>query len=57
VRYIDEKLLSIKDSGEFWKIFNEEREKRRKQMRRLPFTKKIEIVSRMQRMSLPKRGK
>ena len=51
------KLLSIKDSGEFWKVFNEEREKRRKQMRELPFAKKIEIVSRMQRMSLLKREK
>jgi hypothetical protein len=51
------KLLSIKDSGEFWKVFSEEREKRRRQMRRLSFAKKIEIVSQMRRMSLLKKGK
>ena len=41
------KLLSIKDSEEFWKVFAEEREARRKQLRNLPYAKKIEIVERM----------
>jgi len=38
------KLLSITDSEEFWKIFCEEREARRKQLRNLPLDRKIEIV-------------
>jgi len=51
------KLLWAKDSEEFWEVFSKEREKRRKQLRRLPFAKKIEIVSEMQRMVLPKKRK
>jgi len=46
------KLLWIKDSKEFWKVFGEEREKRRERLRRLPFAKKIEIVEKMKRMNL-----
>jgi len=37
------KLLSIRDSEDFWKVFSEEREARRRQLRNLPFAKKIEI--------------
>ena len=37
------KLLSIRDSEDFWKVFSEEREARRRQLRDLPFAKKIEI--------------
>jgi len=51
------KLLWIKDSGKFWEVFNQERRKRREKLRKLPFAKKIEIVSQMQKMSLTKRAK
>jgi hypothetical protein len=51
------RLLWIKDSKEFWEAFTKERILRRDKLRRLPFAKKIEIVSRMQKMSFPKRGK
>lgn len=44
------KLLWIKDSKEFWKVFSEERKKLRKQKRNLPFAKKIEILSSMQKL-------
>jgi hypothetical protein len=46
------KLLSITDSEEFWKVFSEEREAKRKQLRNLPFAKKIEIVERMRAAQL-----
>ena len=49
-------LLLIKDYEKFWKAFNKQREKERKRLRLLPFAKKIEIMSRMQRMSLLKRA-
>jgi hypothetical protein len=50
------KLLWIRDSEEFWKVFSEEREARRKQLRNLPFAKKIEIVEKM-RAAQPKNEK
>jgi len=46
------KLLGITDSEEFWKVFSEEREARRKQLRNLPFARKIEIVERMRAAQL-----
>jgi len=42
------KLLCAKDSEEFWQIFNEEREKRRRQLAKLPFARKIAILEQMQ---------
>ena len=48
------KLLWIKDSKEFWKVFGEERQKRRERLRRLSFAKKIEIVEKMKRMGIMK---
>jgi len=51
------KLLWIKDSKEFWEVFSKERVMRREKLRRLPFAKKIEILSRMQKMSFPNRAK
>ena len=42
------KLLYAKDSEEFWQIFNEEREKRRNRLAKLPFTKKVVILEKMQ---------
>ena len=42
------KLLYAKDSEEFWRIFSEEREKRRKRLARLPFARKIAILEKMQ---------
>lgn len=51
------KYLWNKDYEEFWEVLNKESGKRREKLRRLPFAKKIEIVSRMQKMSIPKRGK
>lgn len=42
------KLLYAKDSAEFWQIFNEEREKRRNKLARLPFAKKVAILEKMQ---------
>ena len=42
------RLLYTKDSKEFWKIFNEEREKRRNKLARLPFVKKVVILEKMQ---------
>ena len=42
------KLLYAKDSEEFWQIFNEEREKRRNRLAKLPFAKKIVILEKMQ---------
>jgi hypothetical protein len=44
------KLLWIKDSQEFWKVFSEERQKIRRRKRNLPFAKKIEILSSMQKL-------
>jgi hypothetical protein len=41
------KLLSIKDSEEFWRVFSEERKAWRRQLRNLPFAQKIEIVEKM----------
>ncbi|MGB2705682.1 MAG: hypothetical protein WBC74_02330 [Candidatus Omnitrophota bacterium] len=38
------KLLWIKDSKKFWKVFSQEREKSRKNLRNLPFAKKIELL-------------
>jgi len=49
------KLLWIKDSKEFWELFSEEQRKRREKLRRLPFAKKIEIVSKMQKANLIKK--
>ena len=48
------KLLWIKDSEKFWKVFSEERKKIRRQKRDLPFAKKIEILSSMQKLFPPK---
>ncbi len=42
------KLLYAKDSQEFWQIFNEEREKRRNKLAKLPFAKKVVILEKMQ---------
>ncbi len=42
------KLLYAKDSAEFWQIFNEEREKRRNKLAKLPFAKKVAILEKMQ---------
>ncbi len=42
------KLLYAKDSKEFWQIFSQEREKRRRQLARLPFAKKVAILEKMQ---------
>ena len=42
------KLLYAKDSKEFWQIFNEEREKRRNKLAKLPFAKKVAILEKMQ---------
>ena len=42
------KLLYAKDSREFWQIFNEERRKRRHELAKLPFAKKVAIVEKMQ---------
>ncbi len=42
------KLLYAKDSEEFWQIFNEEREKRRNKLAKLPFAKKVIILEKMQ---------
>ncbi len=42
------KLLYTKDSQEFWRIFNEEREKRRNKLAKLPFVKKVAILEKMQ---------
>jgi hypothetical protein len=44
------KLLWIKDSKKFWQVFSQEREKEKKRLRNFPFAKKIEILSRMQRL-------
>jgi len=42
------KLLYVKDSEEFWRIFSLEREKRQKKLANLPFARKIEILEKMQ---------
>jgi len=42
------KLLYAKDSEEFWQIFNEEREKKRNKLAKLPFAKKVVILEKMQ---------
>ena len=42
------KLLYAKDSEEFWQIFNEEREKRRNKLAKLPFAKKVVILEKIQ---------
>jgi hypothetical protein len=49
------KLLWIKDSERFWKVFSKERNKIRKQKRDLPFAKKIEMLSSMQKLFPKKR--
>ena len=49
------KLLYAKDSKEFWQVFNEEHEKRRQRLARLPFAKKIEILEKMQADAIPHR--
>jgi len=41
------KLLYIKDSERFWKVFNDERKKTRESLAQLPFAEKIEIMSKM----------
>jgi hypothetical protein len=38
------KLLSIKDSKKFWKVFNQERMKERRKLRSLSFRKKLEMM-------------
>lgn len=38
------RLLYIKDSKEFWKVFSEERGKERKKLRSLSFRKKLEMM-------------
>jgi hypothetical protein len=38
------KLLWIKDSKEFWKVFSQERKKERKKLRSLSFRKKLEMM-------------
>lgn len=45
------KLLLIKDSVEFWKVFAEERRKRRTKLRKLSFEEKVEIVEKMKTLS------
>jgi hypothetical protein len=42
------KLLEIKGTEEFWRIFNQERETGRKKLRRLPFARKVAILEQMQ---------
>ena len=42
------KLLYAKDSEEFWRIFAEEREKRRQKLARMPFARKVAILEKMQ---------
>lgn len=42
------KLLCAKDSADFWRIFNEEREKNRHKLARLPFVRKVAILEKMQ---------
>ena len=49
---VTKKLLSITDSEEFWQVFSEEREARRKQLRNLPLARKIEIVEKMRAAQL-----
>ncbi len=44
------KLLYIRDSEEYWRVFTEESEKRRKRLQRLPFSEKIKIIARMQEL-------
>jgi hypothetical protein len=51
------RLLWIKDYKKFWQAFDKQREKERKRLRSLPFAKKIEMMSRMQRISFLKRVK
>ena len=41
------KLLYIKDSERFWRVFTEERDKERKRLSELPFAEKIEIMAEM----------
>ena len=43
-RYSNEKLLWIKDSKEFWRVFNRERTKERRRLRSLSFRKKLEMM-------------
>jgi hypothetical protein len=38
------KLLYIKDSKEFWRVFSEERRKERRRLRSLSFRKKLEMM-------------
>ena len=44
------KLLYLKDSEEFWKVFSEEREKIRRRLQGLPFAEKVEIMARMRKL-------
>lgn len=46
------KLLWIKDSKKFWKVFSKEREKIRRRLQRLSFTKKIELLEKWKRQAL-----
>ena len=46
------KLPYAKDSVEFWQIFNQEREKRRRQLGKVPFARKIAIMEKMQAENL-----
>lgn len=41
------KLPYAKDSVEFWQIFNQEREKRRRQLGKVPFARKVAIMEKM----------
>lgn len=43
------KLLYVKDSEEFWRIFNQEKDKAREKLARLPFARKVVILEKMQR--------
>lgn len=45
-----QKLLYLKDSEKFWKVFDKERRKSRRQLQSLPFARKIEILSEMQKL-------
>jgi hypothetical protein len=38
------KLLWIKDSKEFWRVFNQERTKERRKLRSLSFKKKLAMM-------------
>ena len=42
------KLLYVKDSQQFWEIFNQERAIRREKLRKLSFARKVAILEQMQ---------